>query len=160
MGIFDIFKRMSDKRESDKSAKDAMADVKRAAQASNYNQASVQAFYALQEIGRSYANIEREIYITAREYGNELAEGGNVSSEELEPIILNFEIAKYSPGEVTFEDYRNVEETLETVLKKYKSPSAKVRKAKGKAKKGKKRRRKPSKRATGAGARRRKRRTE
>ena len=66
----------------------------------------------------------------------------------LEPILYNFEIAKYSPDEVTFDDYQNVEAALESLYVKYKKGrSAKTKKS---AKTGKKKRRRPKKRATGA----------
>ena len=158
MGIFDKIKSMfsSEKREQDKKTKDAISSVKRAAQASNYNQASIHAFQALEEIGKAYGNLEREIYSTAREYGQILADNGSITTEELEPIIINFEVAKYSPGEVTFDDYRAVEETLDTVVQKYKSPVSR-KPTKTKAKKSKRKRKRPTKRQTGAGARKRQR---
>ncbi|MHA2171073.1 MAG: hypothetical protein ACXAB7_14360 [Candidatus Kariarchaeaceae archaeon] len=147
MGIFDFLKR--EKKEKTQTTKQAIESVKRAAQASNYNQASIQAFYALEEIGRQMAHIEREISITAREYSQILADNGNVTTEELEPIIYNFEVARYSPAEVTFEAYQSIEGTLETLSKKFKTTPEK--RTKGKAKAAKKRRKRRSKRrATGA----------
>ncbi|MHA2253999.1 MAG: hypothetical protein ACXAD7_26845 [Candidatus Kariarchaeaceae archaeon] len=149
MGIFDFFKRFGETKEKTQTTKQAIESVKRAAQASNYNQASIQAFYALEEIGRQMAHIEREISITAREYSQILVDSGNITTEELEPIIYNFEVARYSPEEVTFEAYQNVEATLESLPKKFKTTT--VKRTKGKAKDAKKRRKKrPKRRATGA----------
>ncbi len=152
MGLFDFLNRFKEQKEKGVSTSQAMNDVKKAAQASNYNQASIKAFYALEAIGSNYAQIIREISTTAREYSQLLVEEGRTTTEELEPIILNFEVAKYSPEEVTFDDYRNVETALDTVHQKYRK--GKPAKSKTAAKAGKKRRKRPKKRAT-TGARRR-----
>ncbi|MCE7734585.1 MAG: DUF4129 domain-containing protein [Candidatus Heimdallarchaeota archaeon] len=148
MGLFDFLNRFKDKQEKGRSADSAISAVKKAAQASNYNQASIQAFYALEAIGVNYAQIERSISTTAREYGTLLVEEGRTTDEELEPILWNFEIAKYSPEEVTFDDYQNVESALESLHVKYKK--GRSVKSKKSAKTGKKKRRRPKKRATGA----------
>ncbi len=148
MGLFDFLNRFKDKQEKGRSADSAISAVKKAAQASNYNQASIQAFYALEAIGVNYAQIERSISTTAREYGRLLVDEGRTTEDELEPILYNFEIAKYSPDEVTFDDYQNVENALESLHVKYKKGRA--AKSKKSAKTGKKRRRRPKKRATGA----------
>ncbi|MHA2101031.1 MAG: hypothetical protein ACW99A_20340 [Candidatus Kariarchaeaceae archaeon] len=147
MGLFDFLNRFKDKQEKGQSTSAAMAAVKKAAQASNYNQASIQAFYALEAIGRAYAQINRSVSTTAREYGNLLIDEGRTTQEELEPILYNFEIAKYSPEEVTFDDYREVETALENLHVKYRKGRAP--KSKKKAKTAKKRRKRPKRRTTG-----------
>ncbi|OLS18939.1 MAG: hypothetical protein HeimC2_43600 [Candidatus Heimdallarchaeota archaeon LC_2] len=148
MGLFDFLSRFREQKEKGVSTSAAMNDVKKAAQASNYNQASIKAFYALESIGQNYAQINRDISTTAREYSQLLVDEGRASTEELEPIILNFEIAKYSPDEVTFDDYRDVETALDSIYMIYKK--GKPAKSKKSAKAGKKKRKRPKKRATGA----------
>jgi hypothetical protein len=148
MGLFDFLKG-KDTQTKEKSAGDAIKDVQNAAQASNYNQASLYAFYALEAIGKTYADLPRDHSQTVREYASLLMEDGRVTSEELEPILINFEISKYSPLEVTFEDYRRAEESLNNVYSKFKSGKpAKQSSARGKrGKKGS-----PKRRSTGSGA--------
>ncbi|MCH8907326.1 MAG: DUF4129 domain-containing protein [Candidatus Heimdallarchaeota archaeon] len=153
MGIFDFFTNLRKTHDTGKVTDQAIAGVKAAAQASNYNQASMKAFYALEEVGKAFAEIQREPHITAREYSQLLVEDGKVTDEDVEPIIHNFEIAKYSPEEVTFDDYRSVEASLETVVRKFKKPDRTA--SKDRAMKGKKSRRKPKRRATGKKRRRR-----
>ncbi|MDH5402840.1 MAG: DUF4129 domain-containing protein [Candidatus Heimdallarchaeota archaeon] len=99
----------------------SISDVKKAAQASNYNQASLKAFYALETIGLGKGSISRPPSMTAREYSDVLTNNSNILKEEIESIILNFEVAKYSELEVTFDDYRKAEEALEIVSKKFKA---------------------------------------
>jgi hypothetical protein len=154
MNLLDKIKAMFSGEGGDKgkNAQQAVNEVKQAAQASNYNQASIKAFYALEEIGKQYASVDREPSTTVREYGKLLVDEGRTNSEELEPILINFEIAKYSPSEVTFEAYQVVENTLDQIHAKYKSGKmTSVEKKKSKSSK----RRRPKKRSTGAGTRRR-----
>jgi hypothetical protein len=150
MGLFDFLQKFKKQDTSGgRSPSAAINDVKQAAAQSNYNEASVKAFYALQEIGRSYAAIDRSPSTTAREYGKMLVESGRTTDEEIHPIIYNFEIAKYSPLEVTFDDYNVVEQTLESVHSNFKKGGSTTSKG-SKARTAKKQRRKPKKRSTGA----------
>ncbi len=156
MGIFDFIKNMRVKKEKEISVNEAMHSVRQAAQASNYNQASIKAFHALTAIGEIYTENKREIYNTAREYASTLATNvDGITLEELKPIIDNFEIAKYSEFEVSYENYKTVEETLNGLVEKLKKQdTTKKPKAGAKGKRVRKRpppKRKPRKRkVTGA----------
>ena len=151
MGLFDFLQKF--KKQSGPSSRGnpsaVINEAKQAAQMSNYNEASVKAFYALQEIGRSYAAIDRSPSTTAREYARMLVESGRTTDEELHPIIYNFELAKYSPLEVTFDDYNIVEQALENVHTSFKKGGPVTTKSGSQAQK-KARRKKPKRRATGA----------
>ncbi|MCY3414844.1 MAG: DUF4129 domain-containing protein [Candidatus Heimdallarchaeota archaeon] len=118
MGLFDGIKKFFEGREKGKMADRSLLDVKQAAQASNYNQASRLGFTALEQFGSIYLDIKREVSTTAREYSKLLVETGAITAEELEPIINNFELATYSEHEVTFDDYRTVEESLDSANRK------------------------------------------
>lgn len=152
MGLFDFLQKF--KKQSGPSGRGnpsaVINEAKQAAQMSNYNEASVKAFYALQEIGRSYAAIDRSPSTTAREYARMLVESGRTTDEELHPIIYNFEVAKYSPLEVTFDDFNVVEQALENVHTSFKKGGPVTAKKGGKQAKKQARRRKPKRRATGA----------
>lgn len=121
MGIIDTIKGFFQTREHTKEADQAIAGMKAAAKSENYNQASIKAFYALETIGSVYGEQERNEFQTAREYAKALSENGVVTENELEPIILRFELAKYSPHDVSQDDYSEVEQSLETVAGKFKS---------------------------------------
>jgi len=142
MGIIDTIKQFFQKTESGRDANSAMNEVKKAASRENYNQASINAFYALEAMGEVYVNHKREQHQTAREYGNDLVEEGYTTNEDLEPILVNFEIAKYSEMQVSSDDYSKLEESLNTVAKKLKSgraaptSSGKKRKARRRPRRG------------------------
>ena len=126
----------------------------------NFKEASIQAFYALENLGESHVELRREQHQTAREYGNLLVDQGYTSQEEIEPIILNFEIAKYSEMNVGQNEYNSISQSLDTVAKKLKSGKSSVPKSKrtrgGAGGKRKARRRKPTRGGkTGAARRRR-----
>lgn len=118
MGFLDTIKAMFQGGDKGKVSGDTLKSVKAAAQESNYNLASIRAFYALEEYGTVFTSTHREKSVTAREYSKLLIETGTVNEEELEPIIHSFEIAQYSGEEVTFDDYRQIEEALENARKK------------------------------------------
>ena len=85
-----------------------------------------------------------------------MSDSGLTSSEELEPIILNFEVAKYSESEINSADYGKADEVLSVVHKRYKS--GRPAKAQGTRKKGtaQAKRRKPKRGGTTGAARTRK----
>ncbi|MCE7733831.1 MAG: DUF4129 domain-containing protein [Candidatus Heimdallarchaeota archaeon] len=118
MGFLDTIKAMFQGGDKGKVSGDALKSVKAAAQESNYNLASIRAFYALEEYGTVFTSTPREKSVTAREYSKLLVETGIINGEELEPIIHSFERAQYSEEEVTFDDYRQIEEALENARKK------------------------------------------
>ena len=150
MGFIDFIKSFFVKKESSGSISDAMRQVRAAAQASNYNQASIQAFYALEVIADVNAQTKREQYTTPREFSQELINMGGITEDDLEPIIQNFERAKYSPFEVSFEEYRTVEDALEMIIGKYRSGAHLGVKTERKAKPKKKMTKRSTGRGTGA----------
>ena len=154
MGILDSILGMfqTSKPKNTRAADSAVKKAQQVAQSGSYNQASIHAFYALEQIGEQYGEQKRESHITAREYAEQMSESGLTTTEELEPIILNFEIAKYSEGEVSSEDYGRAEQALTVVHKKYKT--GRPVKSKATAKKGTVRR-KPTRGGTTGAARKR-----
>jgi len=156
MGIIDTIKGFFQQRESTKGADHALDAVKEAAKRENYNHASIKAFHALETMGSVYVNAEREIHQTAREYAKHLTDEGYATEEELEPIIVGFEIAKYSELQVSYDDYSEVEKSLDTVATKFKKGKSQPTK---KSRKGGRRRRRPRRGGKTGAARSRKRRS-
>lgn len=158
MGFFDIFTKLFTKKEDRKlSAGDALKRVQAALGESNYNAASIEAFRALEVMGEIYKEQQRSVSTTPREYAKLLVTSG-VPMEAMEPIIYNFEIARYSPMEVSFEQYRDAEVALKDIHTKFKSKSFdKVERKKGRpTKRGKPSKKgarpRPKKRTTGGSA--------
>ena len=152
MGILDtILGFFQTTKKDTRSADNAVKKAKSVGQSGSYNQASIQSFYALEKIGEEYGEQKREVHVTAREYASMMAESGLTSSEELEPLILNFEVAKYSEGEISSGDYSNADEVLSVVHKRYKSGRPSKGSATDKKKATKSRKRSPKRGgATGA----------
>ncbi len=125
MGIIDTIKGFFVTRDSGKSVDVAIAAVKAAISSSNYNQASLKAFYALEKMGEVYVEIKREEHTTAREYAKQLEDAGVVTVEEVKPILDSFEIAKYSDQSVDLDTIQVVENTLNEVVRNVKSGGAK-----------------------------------
>ena len=148
MGIIDTIKGFFAGKEKVSSNSVTLKSVRELAQASNYNQASIQGFYALETMGKVYAEVDRDVSTTAREYSQLLVKTGLITEDELEPIIYTFEVARYSDVDITFDDFNAVDEALENVNKRLKSGKP-VRESKGSKKGGDKKRRR--KRSTGAG---------
>jgi hypothetical protein len=154
MGFFDKFKQLFARKEERRlSARDAMKRVQAALGESNYNAASIEAFRALEVMGEIHTEKPRTVSTTPREYAQILVQSG-VPMEAMDPIIHNFELARYSPMEVTFDQYREAEVALKDLQVKFKSRSFdKVDKKKGRPSKrgkpAKKTRPRPKKRTTG-----------
>ena len=148
MAIFGRTRRFFKRRESSKTAGTAIKEAKKAALNNDFKEASVKAYFALETIGDVFVDQIREDHETARQFGNKLVELGPVTQEDIEPILLGFEIAKYSAMDVTAQGYATIENSIEDVLQIYR----KGKKAGQKGSKGKKKsRKKPRKRGkTGA----------
>ena len=148
MAIFGRTRRFFKRRESSKTAGAAIKEAKQAAANNDFKEASVKAYFALETIGDVFVDQIREEHETAREFGKKLVEIGPVTQEDIEPILLGFEIAKYSDMDVTSQGYTTIENSIQEVLQIYR----KGKKAGTKASKGKKKsRKKPRKRGkTGA----------
>ncbi len=154
MGFFDKFTNLFAKKEKSKlSAGDAMKRVQAALGESNYNAASIEAFRALEVLGEIYTEQPRSGSVTPKEYAQILVTAG-VPMEDMNAIINNFEIARYSPMEVSFEQYREAEVALKELQVKFKKKSfGQVDKQKKRptkrGKPSKKARPRPKKRTTG-----------
>ena len=136
--------------EKSKDVKDYIGNVKDAAQKSNYSEAASRAFFALEAMGESYVQVKREPATTAREYSKLLVESGTITMELLEPIIQRFELATYSQEDITFEDYQEIETSLEQCWEAFKKGGVQTgKKKKGSAKSGAKKRKR---RTTGSGS--------
>lgn len=119
MGIIDTIKGFFVKEVTEVSVKAAMQRMTGAARQDNYKQASVEALGVMEAIGEKYLQLKREPSHTVREFAMLMVEQGGVTMEEFEPIVHNFEIARYSEFEVSFDDYRNAEESLNKIIEKY-----------------------------------------
>jgi len=85
----------------------------------DYNQAAIHLFKALEKFGGLYWELGRKPAMTAREYGMEFAKRTKIDFEEvIEPIILQFEIAKYSPFTVSNEDFEDAMQLFDIITKK------------------------------------------
>ena len=148
MAIFGRTRKFFKRRESSKNSTKAIKEAKIAAKNNDFKDASVKAYFALETIGDAFVDQKREEHETIREFGNKLIELGPVVQEDIEPILLGFEIAKYSAMDVTAQGYSTIENSIEDVLQIYR----KGKKAGQKGSKGKKKsRKKPRKRGkTGA----------
>lgn len=113
MGIVETIMEFFGQKDKGPSPKEFIRQMEQAGEASDYKQASKQAFKALEIFGQVYGGIKREGYVTAREYSKLLVETGSITKEELHPIIYNFEVATYSEGDVTFEDYQTLKEAVD-----------------------------------------------
>jgi hypothetical protein len=146
MGIFDFIKKFKQKQDNEGNAKKALANVKKAAEQADYNQASIEAFYAVATLGHLFKGVVREESITAREYSKLLEEEGIIEEGYLQPLVLNFELAKYSPETLTLDQFTASEELLQTFELRVKDK--KIKAPKGKKPAGKSRgKKKPASRA-------------
>ncbi len=84
----------------------------------NYNAASVHLFQALVEYGSTKMDLPRKPSQTAREYSKAFAEKAKIDPDLFEPIILQFEIARYSPFTVAQEDFEEAIAVLDSIVKK------------------------------------------
>ncbi len=84
----------------------------------NYNTASVHLFQALVEYGRTKMELPRKPSQTAREYSKAFAEKAKIDPDLFEPIVLQFEIARYSPFTVAQEDFEEAIAVLDSIVKK------------------------------------------
>ncbi len=114
MGIIDFIKSLfsNEKKMKQRQVQTAMDAVKQAAQSGNYNEASIKAFYAFQTIGEVYLEKPRENAQTVREYISLVLEEVKVPREEVMPLAYAFEIAKYSPNDVTADQFMKADEAL------------------------------------------------
>lgn len=133
MGIFDFMRNFQERRDKAKRADNAILAVRNAAQQADYNQASIEAFYAVEILGEVYRNVNRTEATTAREYAKMLEEEGVISESQLEPLVLNFELAKYSQIPITFDQYSEAEKLLDSFHLSVKSSKKPKGKPKGKA---------------------------
>lgn len=148
MAIFGRTRKFFKRRESSKNSTKAIKEAKMAAKNNDFKDASIKAYFALETIGDAFVDQKREEHETIREFGNKLTEIGPVIQEDIEPILLGFEIAKYSDLDVTPQGYASIEKSIENVLQIYKK--GKKTGTKGK-KKSTKSRKKPRRRGkTGA----------
>ena len=169
------FKELRSKREKQSSAQDELERVRRLGRQQEYKSAVVEVFKALETIMFLVLEFKRPEAVTAREYKDVLLERiverdtrpeffRKMSTQErrvfalekapeemktaLETVIVNFEVARYSPEEISFEVFQESMQALEfmssQVTRRRAPPSGKPRKPKkGKPKKGAPRR-KPS----------------
>ena len=114
MGIVDFIKSLfsNEKKLKQRQVQTAMDAVKQAAQSGNYNEASIKAFYAFQTIGEVYLEKPRENAQTVREYISLVLEDVKVPRDEIMPLAYAFEIAKYSPDDVTADQFMKADEAL------------------------------------------------
>jgi len=172
------FKELRTKREQQSSAQDELERVRRLGRQQEYKSAVIEVFIALEAIMNLVLEFKRPEAVTAREYKDVLLERiverdtrpeffRKMSSQErrafalekapeemknsLETIVSNFELARYSPEEVSFEMFQESMQELESVSsavsgKRRRPPSGKPKKKRGKPKKpkGKAPKRKPS----------------
>ncbi len=143
MGILDFLKKDNKNKESEISVSKALDKVKDAARNSDYNEATINAFYAIEAQGRVFANLRREEAQTAREYVKLLDENYNIDFNVMRPLIETFEIAKYSPLTVNSEQFSEVDQVLNQFSSMIKQVGTDSVKQKGKKKM---KRRKPRKR--------------
>ena len=148
MAIFGRTRRFFKRRESSKTAGAAIKEAKQAAANNDFKEASVKAYFALETIGDVFVDQIREEHETAREFGKKLVEIGPVTQEDIEPILLGFEIAKYSDLDVTSQGYASIEKSIENVLQIYKKGKKTGTKGKRKSNKSRKKPRRRGK--TGA----------
>jgi len=147
LAIFGRTRRFFKRRESSKTAGAAIKEAKQAALNNDFKDASIKAYLALEIIGDVFVDQTRDEHETIREFANKLVEIGPVTQEDLEPILLGFEIAKYSDMDVTQQGYVTIENSIEGILQIYRK-GKKVDRKKSKTKKSRK---KPRKRGrTGA----------
>ncbi len=131
MGIFDFFRKFREKKMSEREVSVAMDAVKQAAQAGDLNDAVIKAFYAVETMGKVYRNIERQEAQTAREYVGTLLEEIKAPSDDVMPLVYTFEVAKYSPDQVTAEQFLKADEALKLLQTKLKASSNAQSKRKG-----------------------------
>lgn len=143
MGIIDTIKGLfGSKKESLGDTRAAMEAVKQAVQNGDYDDASIKAFYAFEELAKVHLQKPREEAQTAREYVSAVLDEVELPKEELMPLIYAFEIAKYSPESVTADQFLKADEALKLFEGRIKSRGTRS----GKEKKGG---RKPRKRQRG-----------
>ena len=148
MAIFGRTRKFFKRRESTKNSTKAIKEAKMAAKNNDFKDASIKAYFALETIGDAFVDQKREEHETIREFGDKLIELGPVIQEDIEPILLGFEIAKYSDLDVTPQGYASIEKSIENVLQIYKKGKKTGTKGKKKSTKSRKRPRKRGK--TGA----------
>ena len=148
MAIFGRTRKFFKRRESSKNSTKAIKEAKMAAKNNDFKDASIKAYFALETIGDAFVDQKREEHETIREFGNKLIELGPVNQEDIEPILLGFEIAKYSDLDVTSQGYASIEKSIENVLQIYKKGKKTGTKGKRKSNKSRKKPRRRGK--TGA----------
>lgn len=121
MGLLDTIKKFFDTKNKTAEAEASMRAVNEIAKTDNYTQGVVESFYALAKIGEVFREIKKNDSTTAREYVRMLVDEGIVTDGELEPLILNFEIAKYSEKTITKDDFTKSYDLLNSVFKSLKS---------------------------------------
>ncbi|MHA1911360.1 MAG: hypothetical protein ACTSYA_06665 [Candidatus Kariarchaeaceae archaeon] len=174
------FKEVRTKREKQSSAQDELERVRRLGRQQEYKSAVIEVFVALEAIMNLVLEFKRPEAVTAREYKDVLIERiiardtrpeffKKMNSQErrdfalekapdemknsLETIVSNFETARYSPDEISFEAFQESMQALESMSasvsgRRRGPPSGKPKKARGKKpKKASKRKPSPKKRA-------------
>lgn len=139
MGILDFFKGSQEKKEKQKRVQSALKSVNEAVTARNVRDGVARAFYAVEALGNNMLEIERTDSTTAREYVGLLEKEGIIREGELEELVLNFELSKYSEFELTDSHLKRSVELMETFHQRCKSPRKKP-KTDGKKKRTRKRR--------------------